>query len=402
MARSKDLFDDSTMSFGEHLEALRGRLFKAIIGVTICTGAALFYGDALVAVVRAPIDQALAQYGVQADLVPESGERTFWQSFKSFLWGTSGTENSAKKKQLEADPKDKRLIVVEIDPEQLKGALASLGVESATPAPRTTPAPGGGDAASTTPQPESPNTAAAPPDDPGTSNSGSPTHVTTPAASPAPQKIQLTLSSRAFEKIERVADRQNQAITLTVQEAFMTYMKVAIVAGLIISSPWVFYQLWLFVASGLYPHERKYVYFYLPMSLALFLGGAAFCFYLVFPVMLKFLLGFNYMLHVQPQIRLSEWISFAILLPLMFGLSFQLPLVMLFLERVSIFEAQDYREKRRFAVLAIAVISMVMTPSPDPGSMLLMMFPLLFLYEFGIYLCGAARSKSPFGEPEAA
>ncbi len=90
----------------------------------------------------------------------------------------------------------------------------------------------------------------------------------------------------------------------------------------------------MFVAAGLYPHERKYIYIYLPMSLFLFTGGAVFCFYAVFPFVLKFLLSFNAMLDVNPQIRLSEWINFAVMLPVMFGVSFQLPLVMLFLERI--------------------------------------------------------------------
>ena len=128
------------------------------------------------------------------------------------------------------------------------------------------------------------------------------------------------------------------------------------------------------------------------MSLFLFTGGAAFCFYAVFPFVLQFLLGFNALLDVNPQIRLSEWISFAVMLPVMFGVSFQLPLVMLFLERISVFEIVDYREKRRMAVLVIAFLSMILTPA-DPMSMLLMMCPLILLYEFGIILCGFKPTK---------
>ena len=131
------------------------------------------------------------------------------------------------------------------------------------------------------------------------------------------------------------------------------------------------------------------------MSTILFLVGVVFCFYAVFPFVLSFLLGFNSMLDVQPQIRLSEWISFAVTLPLMFGVSFQLPLVMLFLERISIFEVNAYREKRRMAVLVIAFLSMMLTPA-DPMSMLLMMIPLVFLYEFGIMLCSLGAKKSGF------
>ena len=117
----------------------------------------------------------------------------------------------------------------------------------------------------------------------------------------------------------------------------MMYIKVSLVAGFIVASPWIFYQMWQFVAAGLYPHERRYVHVYLPLSIGLFLAGVFFAFYLALPLVLDFLLGFNRWLGVVPQIRLSEWVSFVILLPVMFGISFQLPLIMLFLERIGIF-----------------------------------------------------------------
>src|SRR5262249_55977194 len=155
----------------------------------------------------------------------------------------------------------------------------------------------------------------------------------------------------------------NEPVTLNVQEAFITYMKVAFISGFIFASPWIFYQLWLFVAAGLYPHEQKYVYTYLPMSIGLFFGGAAFCFYGVFPTVLDFLLGFNERMGITPQIRISEYISFAVMLPVVFGISFQLPLVMLFLNKVSILQVQQYREQRRMSILVIAIVSMGLAPT---------------------------------------
>ena len=211
----------------------------------------------------------------------------------------------------------------------------------------------------------------------------------------------LSISAPEFAQFRSTSEKVDKPITLNVQEAFLTYLKVSFATGLIFASPWVFYQIWLFVAAGLYPHEQRYVYTFLPVSLGLFIGGVLFCFFVVFPFVLKFLLGFNQMLGVTAQIRLSEWISFAIMLPLMFGVSFQLPLVMLFLERISIFEANDYRQKRRMAILVIAVLSMLLTPA-DPMSMILMMIPLLGLYELGILMCVFGGHKSPFeGEAES-
>jgi sec-independent protein translocase protein TatC len=104
-------------------------------------------------------------------------------------------------------------------------------------------------------------------------------------------------------------------------------------------------------------------------------------------------------LKLQTQIRIADWIDFAIMLPLMFGISFQLPLVMLFLERLSIFEVKDYQEKRRIAIFVITVISMVLTPA-EPYSMLMMMFPMIVLYEFGILICRWFPKPKAFDDEE--
>ena len=213
-------------------------------------------------------------------------------------------------------------------------------------------------------------------------------------------RIEVELTAAEFGQFNAVANQSLEPVTFNVQEAFMTYLKVSLIASIVFASPWIFFQIWQFVAAGLYQHERKFVYIYGTMSLLLFIAGAAFCFYAVFPFVLEFLLGFNSNIGVTPQIRLSEWISFAVMLPLMFGISFQLPLVMRFLTAISIFDVAVYRSKRRLAILVIAFLSMVLTPA-DPFSMLLMMIPLILLYELGIVLCGLASSRNPF-EGEAA
>ena len=233
-------------------------------------------------------------------------------------------------------------------------------------------------------------------------------HAHDPTTYPRPARIadepliSLPISAPEFREFRKTTLDMHRPVTLNVQEAFMMYMKVALVAGLIFASPWVFYQLWLFVAAGLYPHERRYVYIYMPVSIGLFLGGAAFCFYVAMPVMLDFLLSFNRMLELTPQLRMSEWVSFAITLPLMFGVSFQLPVVMLFLERISILSVATYRTNRRLAILVISILAMVLTPTADPGSMMLMFLPLVGLYELGILMCSRAAAKSPFNERQSA
>jgi sec-independent protein translocase protein TatC len=186
--------------------------------------------------------------------------------------------------------------------------------------------------------------------------------------------------------------------SLNAQEAFMIWLKASFMTGLVISSPWIFYQIWVFVGAGLYPHEKKYVYIYLPISLLLFISGAALAFGFVFQPVLSFLFQFNQMMEIDPDPRIGEWLGFVLVLPLGFGVSFQLPLVMLFLERIGVVDIKTYLQQWRLSILIIALISMVLTPS-DPYSMLLMMIPLVFLYFVGIALCRwMPRGRNPFDE----
>ncbi len=194
-------------------------------------------------------------------------------------------------------------------------------------------------------------------------------------------------------------DGRVRVTTLSAQEAFMVYIKASLLAGVVFASPLIFHALWSFVASGLYPHERRYVYLFGPISLGLFIAGALLAFFFVFQYVLDFLFGINAWLAIDPDPRISEWLSFALILPVGFGVSFQLPLVMLFLERIGIFTVEVYRENWRIAVVVIAVISMLLTPA-DPMSMILMAAPLTVLYFGGIGLClFLPKGRSPFRNP---
>lgn len=166
----------------------------------------------------------------------------------------------------------------------------------------------------------------------------------------------------------------------------MIWFKASFVVGIVLSSPWVFYQIWSFVAAGLYPHEKKYIHVFLPFSLGLFLAGAALAYLFVFQPVLAFLLGINGTLGFDTEPRITEWLGFVIFLPLGFGVSFQLPLVMLFLERIGVFTAEAYVSRWRIAILVIVILSAVLTPA-DPYSIFLMAVPLVLLYFGGVLLC---------------
>jgi sec-independent protein translocase protein TatC len=350
----KDLFDDSTMTFGEHLEVLRIHLWKAIIGLVIGSTAAFFFSNYIIVAIQRPVTTVMeAKFGHKGVDDLKVDGRNPVQRLRD--WWQSGPESTATGAAEQAPPVDHSL-EVQLDVRDVARQLHALAPDAYPDLPAETP--------------------------------------------PAP--ITISLANTPFGEL--IAQMRNESLiprTDGVDEAFMIYLKVSLVVGLIISSPWIFFQIWQFVAAGLYPNERKYVYSYLPVSLGLFLGGAFFCFYLVIPYVLGFLFEFNIWLHMRPEIKISTWITFVLVVSLMFGISFQLPLVMLLLERISIVTVKLYREKRRYAILVIAVLSMVLTPS-DPVSMMMMMIPLCVLYELGILLCArGSEKKSPF-EAQAA
>lgn len=204
-----------------------------------------------------------------------------------------------------------------------------------------------------------------------------------------------------IKTVTLTADRKSALVVLGPLEGFMIFFMVCIVTGLVIASPWVFYQIWAFIAAGLYKHERRYVLRFLPYSIGLFLAGVLLCFLYVLPYTLKFLLDFNVWLGIEPMLRIADWISFATILPLVFGLCFQTPLIMLILERIGIFSAEVYRANRRYAILIMCIAAAVITPTGDPITMLLLAIPMYALYELGIRLIPDRPSHSETDVPAA-
>ncbi|WP_435019376.1 twin-arginine translocase subunit TatC [Tundrisphaera sp. TA3] len=205
--------------------------------------------------------------------------------------------------------------------------------------------------------------------------------------------VELPLSSELGAQILGDQGRlhRNALVSLHPLETVTIYLMISMVAGLVITSPWVFYQAWAFVGAGLYRHERHYVVKFLPFSLGLFLAGVFLCFFGVLPMTLSFLLQFNVWLKIEPTIRLTDWMSFATILPLVFGLAFQTPLVMLFVERIGILSADDFRAKRKIAIVVIVALAAILTPGPDWISQLALAIPMIALYEVGILLMGTNK-----------
>ncbi len=168
-------------------------------------------------------------------------------------------------------------------------------------------------------------------------------------------------------------------------EAFWMHLKVSFVAALIVSLPAIFYQLWRFVSPGLLPKERKYVLPFVATATGLFLAGASFCFVVVLPFAMTFLLGYKTE-HLTPMLSVGDYIDFCLKFILAFGLIFELPLGIIFLARFGLVSPKTLAKNRKFAVLFAFVLGAVLTPTPDAFNQTLMAVPIIILYEIGILL----------------
>ena len=182
-------------------------------------------------------------------------------------------------------------------------------------------------------------------------------------------------------------------------EAFFIYIKTAFVAGIFLTSPYIFHQFWLFVKPGLYPHERKYIVPISFCSALLFVGGAVFGYTVIFPYAYKFFMGFTD-LFISPMITMKEGFSFAVRLLIAFGVVFELPLVILFLSGLGVVNAPMLRKKRKYMLLIFFMLAAFLTP-PDLITQTLMAGPLILLYEVSILIAmifGRKPKKKDSGE----
>jgi sec-independent protein translocase protein TatC len=326
----EDLFEGSTMTFGEHLEELRVCLIRAAMGLAVGVVIGFFLGRPVVHLIEQPLRKALGTY------YTERAVETFdtWQprvaGTAELPYSRSEVVDAVKKRGLSFELR-------EVHPQQLARVLAAgrQTADEASPAPTTFDT----------------------------------------------ESLVPIFLWQPLEKDSRVS-----ITTLSAQEAFGIYVKAALLVGIVLSSPWIFYQLWTFVAAGLYPHEKRLVWTFLPISIGLFLAGVCLAFFFVFDFVLDYLLDFNRWLGLDPDPRISEWLSFVLILPIGFGIGFQLPLVMLFLERIGVFDAAAYASQWRTAIVAIFIVSAILTPA-DPYSMLFLALPLCLLYFGGLAIC---------------
>ena len=183
-------------------------------------------------------------------------------------------------------------------------------------------------------------------------------------------------------------------------EAFFTYLKVALLAGIFVASPVVLYQIWLFVAPALYSREKRYAIPFVVSSTILFVGGAAFGYFVVFPFGFQFFMSFATDL-IQPAPKLKEYLSFCSMLLLAFGLTFELPLFIFFLAKLGVVDARMLSRNRRYVILGMFSVAAIFTP-PDIVTQVMMAGPLIILYEISIVIARMVGKKKKAAEDETA
>lgn len=321
-----DLFSDTRMSFGDHIEELRVHLWRAVIGFVIAMLVSLAFARPILIWIQTPVI-------AQLDAFRESRNQDIKERLKN------GTDPELAKKNVPI------AVTIELSRTQL-AKLLNL------PAPAPDP-----------------------------NGEGEEQFVKLQARIPMVD-LALALNDAA----PRILNPASGLVAKDLMTGMAVWFKVAIICGFILGSPWIFYQLWLFVAAGLYPHEKRVVNYYLPFCIGLFLIGVAACQFFVLPNAVRVLLEFNEWVGGEPMLGMAEWLNFALILPVMFGLSFQTPMVMLVLAKIGIMDINGYRSKRRIAWFLMAVLSAVITPTPDVFTFSLMWLPMCFLYELGIIL----------------
>ena len=196
-----------------------------------------------------------------------------------------------------------------------------------------------------------------------------------------------------YQAIEGLGgDKRAALITIKPQETFIFYMKICFFTGLFVGAPITLYQMWRFVAAGLYPHERKAVMRIFPFSVILLMVGMIFGFTVLLPLGLGFLLGYGSMdIEVTPTI--GSYFTFLMAVTLVMGFLFQLPLVMSVCSRMGLIKVVTFRTYRRHFIVAAFVAAAFLTP-PDPVTQVLMGIPVIGLYELGVRLAVSAEKRA--------
>jgi sec-independent protein translocase protein TatC len=200
-----------------------------------------------------------------------------------------------------------------------------------------------------------------------------------------------------FEVLARPVRRflppgQNLAYT-TLTEPFLLYFRVALLGGLILASPVILWQVWLFVAPALYRKEKRFAIPFLLASVLFFFAGCAFGYFQAFPVVVGFLVGMG--TNFQAVITINEYLSTASKIILGLGICFELPILIFFLTRMGVVTERWLLKQFKYAVLVITVVAAIITPTPDVATQAVFAVPMILLYLLGILIAWVFKKRAP-------
>ena len=189
----------------------------------------------------------------------------------------------------------------------------------------------------------------------------------------------------------KVMPPQSSFIFTTVTEAFMTYLKIAMVAALFLGAPVILYEVWMFVSPGLYEKEKRYIFPFIAFGSIFFIIGGLFCYFVVMPTIYHFFVSFAGP-SIIPMPSLKEYMNLTLKLLIIFGFIFQMPLIAFYLSKAGIIKYRMLAKKRRYAALAIVVMSAIISP-PEVTSQLLLAVPMYGLFEVSVLIARVFGKK---------
>jgi sec-independent protein translocase protein TatC len=359
--KKEDLFD-STMSLGDHLEELRFRMIRALLGLGIGCVICLAFGSGIIRFMQGPYDDSTAKlrFNIDLDFQVDLDQGTMTEGLRQELMNKGvvlsaevkvkrqGYLFSGRRWLIDDGVEDRycaKKEIVKVKKEEDKKGNAEVKIEEVN-------------------------------------------------------EIKEEVDEAKKEEVRLNIYKLKPLQVIAVAAGFISYIKIALIAGLLLTSPWVFYQLWMFVAAGLYTHEKRYVNIAAPFSAILFVTGALFFLIVVAPLTLKFLVSFNQrILDANSAFTFQHYISFISHLMLVFGLAFQTPSAIFFLNRTGLVSIAALNKSRKFVILAIFVVAAMATP-PDVISQVTLAVPLYILFELGILLSYIASRRSRKSENE--
>ncbi len=181
-----------------------------------------------------------------------------------------------------------------------------------------------------------------------------------------------------------------RCVALSPTENFTTFMRVSLFAGIAFSMPVILYEIYMYIDPALHRHERRFVLTLGPFVLALFVGGMAFCYFVLLPNALKFLITFGGSV-IENQLRCGEYLSFVTTFILGLGVVFETPAIIFMLVRVGVVKRSWLAKQRRYVFLLVFVIGAIITPTPDPFNQSLVALPMYLLFELGLLLARFAE-----------